>query len=50
MYTGPDGEKVPLQVDEVIQEKLPDPLDPFRGAGPVAAVLANIEQQDYTTE
>ena len=50
IYTGPNGEQVPLQLDEVIIEKLPDPLDPFRGAGPVASILPNIEQQRYATE
>jgi HK97 family phage portal protein len=50
MYTGPSGEQIPLQLDEVIIEKLPDPLDPFRGAGPVASVLPNIDQQRYATE
>lgn len=49
IYTGPNGEQIPLDRDDVIVEKLPDPLDQFRGAGPVASVLANIEQQDYAT-
>ena len=49
VYTGPGGEQVPLKADEVILEKLPDPLDPLRGAGPVSSVMANIEQQDYAT-
>jgi HK97 family phage portal protein len=50
MYTGPSGEQVPLQLDEVIIEKLPDPLDMFRGAGPVASILPNIQQQRYATD
>lgn len=50
IYTGPNGEQIPLTPDEVIIEKLPDPLDPFRGAGPVASVLANIDQQKYATD
>lgn len=50
VYTGPNGEQVPLRLDEVIQEKLPDPLDPFRGAGPVGSIMANIQQQKYATE
>lgn len=50
MYNGPSGEQIPLKLDEVIIEKLPDPLDPFRGAGPVASILPNIEQQRYATE
>lgn len=50
IYTGPNGEQIPLRLDEVIQERLPDPMDPFRGAGPVASILPNIEQQRYATE
>jgi HK97 family phage portal protein len=50
MYTGPNGEQVPLRTDEVIIEKMPDPLDSFRGAGPVGSIMANIDQQKYATE
>jgi HK97 family phage portal protein len=50
MYTGPDGSQIPLQMDEVIQEKTPDPEDPFRGIGPVASIMPNIQQQRYATE
>lgn len=50
IYTGPNGEQIPLKLTEVIQEKLPDPLDPFRGASAVGSIMANIEQQMYATE
>lgn len=50
IYTGPNGEQVPLQLNEVICEKLPDPLDPFRGTGPVASIMSNIQQQKYATD
>jgi HK97 family phage portal protein len=50
IYTGPNGENVPLRRDEVILEKRPDPLDPYRGAGPIASILPNIQQQRYATE
>lgn len=50
IYTGPSGEQVPLKPDEVILEKRPNPLDPYRGAGPVASILPNIQQQRYATE
>lgn len=49
-YTSPTGEQVPLLANEVIIEKRPDPLDPYRGAGPVASILPNIQQQRYATE
>lgn len=50
IYTGPNGENIPLRADEVILEKRPDPLDPYRGAGPVASIMPNIQQQRYATE
>ena len=50
IYNGPAGQQIPLTLDEVILEKLPDPLDPFRGAGPIASILPNIEQQRYATD
>ena len=50
MYTGPNGEQVPLKLDEVILEKTPDPLDPFRGCSPVASLLSNIDQQKYAID
>lgn len=50
IYTGPNGEQVPLTRDQVILEKLPDPIDPFRGTGPVASIMPNIQQQRYATD
>lgn len=50
VYTAPDGTTIPLRADEVIMEKRPDPADPYRGQGPVAAIMPNIEQQRYATE
>lgn len=50
IYTGPNGEQVPLTRDQVILEKLPDPIDPFRGTGPVASIMPNIAQQRYATD
>ncbi len=50
IYRGPSGEQVPLKTEEVILEKRPNPLDPYRGAGPVASIMPNIQQQRYATE
>jgi len=50
VYTSPDGEQVPLRLDEVIQTKMPDPNDPYRGLGPVGAVLTDIMSARYATE
>ena len=50
IYTGPNGEQVPLQLDEVIQLKYPNPLDSYRGTGPVQTILSDIQAQRYTAE
>ena len=50
VYTGPSGEQVPLQLNQVIQEKLPDPENPYRGAGPIGSIMPNIDQQHYATD
>jgi len=50
VYTGPNGEQVPLQCSEVIQMKYPDPSDPYRGLSPVQALLADIDSAKYTAE
>lgn len=50
MYQGPNGEDVPLELDQVIQIKLPNPSDPYRGMGPVQAVLADIDAARYSAD
>lgn len=49
-YTSPDGEKVPLKLDEVIQLRMPNPLDPYRGMGPVQAILTDLDSAQYSAE
>lgn len=50
IYTGPSGERVPLQPDEVIQIKYPNPFDPYRGLGPVQAILVDIDAAKYSAQ
>lgn len=50
VYTGPDGEEVPLTLDQVIQIKYPNPDDPYRGRGPVQTVLADIDAARYAAD
>jgi HK97 family phage portal protein len=49
-YTGPDGETVPLGVKDVIGIRMPNPLDPYRGLGPVQSVMIDVESARYTAE
>lgn len=50
IYTGPNGEQVPLGLDEVIQIRMPNPLDPYRGMGPVQSILVDLDSERYTAE
>jgi phage portal protein BeeE len=42
VYTGPDGEQVPLLARQVIQGRMPDPSDPYRGMGPLGALAPDL--------
>lgn len=50
IYNGPDGEKVPLGLDEVIFMRRPHPEDPYRGIGPVQSVLTDLDAAKYSAE
>jgi HK97 family phage portal protein len=50
VYTGPNGEQVPLMHSEVIQLKYPNPSDPYRGMSAVQALLADIDNVKYSAE
>lgn len=43
-------EQVPLAVDDVIRPLMPNPLDPYRGLGPVQALLTNLDATKYSAE
>lgn len=42
VYTGPDGEKVPLLHEQVIQSRRPDPADPYRGISPLCSIAPDL--------
>ncbi|GAA2209329.1 hypothetical protein GCM10009850_047870 [Nonomuraea monospora] len=50
VYFGPDGEKVPLDLNQVIQLRMPNPLDPYRGMGPVQSILTDLDSTRYSAE
>lgn len=50
VYRTPDGQLVPLGREEVIQLKIPDPDDPYRGLGPVQATMRNADSIRYGVE
>lgn len=50
IYTGPNGEAVPLAASEVIQLRYPHPTDYFRGLSAVQSVLVDIDAAKYSAE
>ncbi|MDN3244153.1 phage portal protein [Streptomyces sp. ZSW22] len=50
IYTTPDGERIPLDLDEVIQLRRPNPLDPYRGLSPVLSILPDLDTSRYAAE
>lgn len=49
-YTAPDGREIELRVEDVIQIRMPNPLDPYRGLGPVQSILTEIDASRYSAE
>lgn len=50
-YRDPDtGKDIPLGLREVIHVRMPNPLDPYRGLGPVQALLVSLDSTRYTEE
>lgn len=50
VYSGPDGEKVPLTVNEVLRVRQPHPLDPYRGLGATASIWTDLESTRSAAE
>lgn len=49
-YMTPDGGTVPLRIEDVIFIRRPNPLDPFRGLGPIRPILTYIDGERYAAE
>lgn len=50
IYTSADGEQVPLERDQVIYIRRPNPLDAYRGIGPVQAAMVDLESAEAAAE
>jgi len=50
LYSSPSGQQVPLGVDDVIMLRRPNPLDPYRGWGPVQTILADLDSSRASAE
>jgi HK97 family phage portal protein len=49
-YKDPDSRAIPLGLDEVVFLRSPNPLDPYRGLGPVQAILVDLDGARYSAE
>lgn len=49
IYTSPDGEKVPLTVDQVKFIRTPNPTDPYRGLSPFGSLAGDMDSARYAT-
>lgn len=50
VYLGPDGDKIPLGLNEVIPLTMPDPLDPYGGLSPVHALSDDLDTTRYSSQ
>lgn len=50
IYRSPTGEQIPLGLDEVIQMRVPDPEDPYRGLGAIQAAMRDIDSARLAAE
>lgn len=50
LYCGPDGKEIPLKPNQVLSMRMPNPLDPYRGAGPVQTIMAQISGTAMSAE
>lgn len=50
VYRSPDGQLIPLRLDEVICLRTPAPWDPYRGAGAVQTLFNNLWGSRYAAE
>jgi HK97 family phage portal protein len=49
-YASPDGQQMPLSVNEILRIKMPNPRDPYRGMGPVQSLMADLDGIRYSAE
>lgn len=50
VYTGPNGEQIPLERNQVIMLRDPDPEDMYRGMGPVQTILPDLKASNMAAQ
>lgn len=49
-YKDPDGNKVPLELGDVLRSYRPNPSEPYRGISAVGAMLVDLDSAKYSAE
>lgn len=50
IYHDPDGNEIPLRREDVLQIRMPHPKDPYRGLGPVQAIIPEVAGGQMSAE
>ncbi|MET0916706.1 MAG: phage portal protein [Jiangellaceae bacterium] len=50
IYLSPGGAEVPLKREQVLSQRMPHPMDPYRGLGPVQTIISQIEGSEASAE
>lgn len=50
IYKTPDGKNMPIAKEDIIFIRMPHPLDPYRGLGPVQALMVDLEAARFASE
>ena len=50
IYTGPNGDRVPLGTDELLRSITPNPLDPYRGMSWIQSILLDLDASTLAKE
>ncbi len=49
-YLSPNGDRIALAREEVVFLRSPNPLDPYRGMGPVQAIMSDLDSARYSKD
>lgn len=50
LYRSPDGEKIPLELNDVLFSRTPNPVDSYRGWGAVQSIMADLDATKASAE
>ncbi len=50
VYNSPDGERMPLETNELLRIMLPNPVDPYRGMGPAQSIIVDTQNARSAAE